>query len=340
MPSTSSDLNRLTEAWGATLVAGQVVADLNAASQVGFGSGGSDRMSTWLSLRRSAFDQEDLSTSGLEMLMLPFAGGLEGEAPEGVTRTVLVSSSADASLVSSFAAMQPGSGKMRGATPKPNAPLVVRLTGRFPTAFPDGPPAAEDAEAPVEEEGLSEAAGDGVVVIVSDVDLLYDDYSLRATRFLGQTIYQPLNDNLSLVLNFVEQLTGNPALVGLRSRGRLDRPFDRVLALEKEAQEQWQQEEVKLQAKLQEAQTRLNELQRAKGDDQRFILSPEQKAEIEQFSAQRFEAQKQLREVRKNLRRDINRLGYWVKSINILAVPMLVAVFGVGYWWRRRSMVG
>lgn len=335
-PSVASDLNRLTKAWGVEMVSDRVVADPEAASQVGFGAGGSELMPTWLSIRGApGIDPNEVVTSGLDFLMMPFAGALKGTPAEGLSRTVLVRASDGSALLPSFQATQPGADKMQAAAPEPAAALVVRLQGRFPTAFPDGRPegAAEDAATTV----LGQAEKDGVVVIVSDVDLLFDDYSARRGSFMGQTVYQPINDNLDFVLNLAEQVAGSEALIGLRSRGRIDRPFQRVLALAQAAQEKGQQEEFRLQARLQEAQARLNDLQRGKQEDQKFILSPEQKAEIEKFSKERFEAQRQLRDVRKNLRRDINRLGAVVKSVNLLAMPLAVAAFGVGYWWTRRS---
>ena len=142
---------------------------------------------------------------------------------------------------------------------------------------------------------------------------------------------------MNLVVNLAEQLSGNPALIGLRGRGKFDRPFDRVLAMERAAQERWQEEEEKLQQKLAAAQQRLNELQSAKSADQQLVLSPAQKAEVEQFRQERFETQRQLKEVRKNLRSSIERLGLTLKAINMAAVPLLVAAFGIGLGWRRRN---
>jgi ABC-type uncharacterized transport system involved in gliding motility auxiliary subunit len=172
--------------------------------------------------------------------------------------------------------------------------------------------------------------------MVADADILVTDFMARGINFFGRTLYQPFNDNLNFTLNIVEQMSGSPALIGLRGRGKFDHPFDRVLALEKAAQEQWQAQEEQLQQKLMETQQRLNELQAAKSDDQQLVLSAEQKAELEKFRQQRFETQRQLKDVRKNLRHSIESLGLRLKVINLMAVPLVVAVFGVVLGWRRR----
>lgn len=332
----ASDLNKLTKAWGYELVPGQVVADVEAASYVTFGGQGSERLPTWLTLRPDHIHREEIVTGSLKSLMMPFAGAFKGEPAEGLSAVTLVHTSDDAALLPSFQATQAGVEKMRLAKPEGQLALALRLKGTFKTAFPDGAP-VEGTNTAAEAAGiLKESQKDGVVVLVADVDMLYDRYALRELNFFGQTVYQPVNDNLSFALNLTEELTGSEALIGLRSRGAVDRPFDRVIALESRAQQRWQEEELKLVARLREAQARLDELQRAKGEDQQYILSPEQKREIESFRQQRFETQRQLKEVRKNLRRDIERLGTSLKVINMAAMPALVAVYGLVHGWRRR----
>jgi ABC-type uncharacterized transport system involved in gliding motility auxiliary subunit len=231
--------------------------------------------------------------------------------------------------------MTRGAGRMR---------LALRLKGTFETAFPDGKPAAaeeneEDApeEAEAEDEALKKSEKEGVVVLVGDTDMLHDSYCVRSRPFFGRTIYEPFNDNISFFLNMVEQLAGSEALIGLRSRGTFDRPFTRVQELEQQAQERGRQEEAELQAKLQQAQARLNQLQAQKDPNQKLILSPEQQAELEKFRREQFQTQRALKEVQKNLRRDIERLGMQLKALNMAAVPLCIAVFGLVHGWRRRK---
>jgi ABC-type uncharacterized transport system involved in gliding motility auxiliary subunit len=40
--------------------------------------------------------------------------------------------------------------------------------------------------------------------------------------------------------------------------------------------------------------------------------------------------------VRKNLRHSIEKLGLTLKVLNLAAVPLLVATFGIVWSWRRR----
>ena len=69
------------------------------------------------------------------------------------------------------------------------------------------------------------------------------------------------------------------------------------------------------------------------------MLTPEQQAEIEKFRKQATETSKQLKELRKNLRVDTDKLELWTKVVNIGAVPLLVAILGLVLAMRRRNQV-
>jgi ABC-type uncharacterized transport system involved in gliding motility auxiliary subunit len=334
----ASDLNRLSQGWGVELTTGSVVADLQNASVVTSGGGASERMPTWLSLRPSSINRTEMATSSLENLMFPFPGGFTIQTAAERTIAFLLNTSADTSLINSFEAIQPGAEKMKNARPQGSLPLAVRIQGTFPSAFPEGPPPAEGEEKnPPPAPGLKKSSRPGTVIMIGDVDFIYDRFCARGMGFFGQTIYTPINDNLNLVLNLVEELTGSGALIGLRSRGTYGRPFDRVIALEKEAQGRWQAEEIKLTNKLADTQARIKELQEARGDDQNLVLTPEQKKEIDTFRAERFETQRQLKLVRRNLRQDIERLGFELKTLNFVPIPLLAIAFGVFHWYRRKK---
>ena len=100
--------------------------------------------------------------------------------------------------------------------------------------------------------------------------------------------------------------------------------------MEAAANERFQSEIKRLEDSGQEAQRKINELQQAKKDkDQRFVLSPEQQAELAKLRKQEAETRKHLKQVQKELRKEVVSLQTRVKWINILAVPLAVAISGV-----------
>lgn len=340
-----SGFSKLLGAWGLSLDATKAVADVTYATRVHSNQGGVARNVSWLSLRGDAMNRDEIATGSLDSMLLVSAGAFSGEPPEGVNMTTLLQTSDQAGFVNTFDAGFSPDGGLGSVTPENTPlPLAVRLTGQFKTAFPDGkpvPPGTNTVAAAAKStadatETLAESERDGAVVLVADADLLYDRFCVRAINFFGQTLHEPLNDNLNFVINMVEQLSGSEALIGLRSRGTYSRPFTRVLKLERQAQSRWQQEEARLQAKLDAAQSKLQALQTEKDPNQQYILSPEQEQEIKQFQEEAFQTKQALKDVRKNLRRDIERMGLQLKVINIALMPLGVAIFGIVLGLRRR----
>jgi hypothetical protein len=82
---------------------------------------------------------------------------------------------------------------------------------------------------------------------------------------------------------------------------------------------------------MRETEKKLGELQ-SQGQDQgggRAMLSKAQQDAIDQFRGDLLATRKELREVQQNLRSDIQTLESWIKFLNIVLIPILVAVAAV-----------
>jgi ABC-type uncharacterized transport system involved in gliding motility auxiliary subunit len=66
-----------------------------------------------------------------------------------------------------------------------------------------------------------------------------------------------------------------------------------------------------------------------KDQDQRFILSPEQRTELEKLRKEEAESRKRLKQVQKDLRKEVVSLQTRLRWVNILAVPLAVTVTGI-----------
>ena len=69
------------------------------------------------------------------------------------------------------------------------------------------------------------------------------------------------------------------------------------------------------------------------------ILTPEQQTEVDNFRKKTTDTKRDLKELRKNLREESERLQFWTKVINIGAVPLLVVILGVVLALVRRRKV-
>jgi ABC-type uncharacterized transport system involved in gliding motility auxiliary subunit len=139
----------------------------------------------------------------------------------------------------------------------------------------------------------------------------------------------PANGNIDLAQSMIEQLAGGDELASVRARASRDRPFTVVKRMQAEAENKFRGKIAELERGLNETQARLADLERSKDAGQQFILTPEQQEEIKAFRKQEAEAKKELKEVRRTLRREVDALEQRVKWTNILAMPLLVAAAGL-----------
>ncbi|HTL56875.1 MAG TPA: Gldg family protein [Candidatus Limnocylindrales bacterium] len=346
IPNSGSNLEKLLKAWGLSLDTSKVVADMNYKMQLGGRGGVPQDAPAVLSVTSEGINKDDIVTGQIDNLWLPYAGAFTGTPVQGLKETVLLKSTKDSQLVDGFMANLSGENVMKEFKPSGTQyALAVRLTGKFKTAFPDGKPEEKkpddkketdkkdaDTKEPEKknDDSLKETKDDNTVVLVGDADMMYDRVALQPIQTLFGTAYAPANGNLSFVQNTVEQLTGDNNLIAVRSRATLNRPFTRIKAMETVANEKFQSEIKRLEDSKAEAQRKINELQQQKKDkDQRFILSPEQSAELVKLRSEEVETGKRLKQVQKDLRKEVVSLQTRLKWLNILGVPAAVTASGI-----------
>jgi ABC-type uncharacterized transport system involved in gliding motility auxiliary subunit len=212
--------------------------------------------------------------------------------------------------------------------------LAARVSGRFASAFPDGAPAEGGAT-----NALKKSIGTSTIIVVADVDVLADEFNYRDVNFLGMTARQQFNNNADFALNAIDQMCGDDNLISIRSRKKFQRPFSVVRELEREAQDRWLAKEKELTQELQTVRQKINELQVQKDESQRYVLSDEQRLQIEHFRDRQAEVARELKQVQKNLRKDIDALGYRLQFYNLALVPLGVCVFGLTFAFYRQAKV-
>ena len=341
---TPSNLDRLFKAWGIGFDSSKVVLDMRYVT-----GAGARALPTLLSLNDSAFDPNDVATQRLGSLLMPFAGVFTGKPAEGLSQTVLMKTSTYSQMVDSFAATTQGEAAVKGFQPSGTEyPLAIRLTGRFKTAFPDGEPKSEDKSgrkaadskaAQAKKEALKESAGDNSVVLVADSDFINDGAAVQIQEIFGQRIVIPRNGNIAFAQALVDQFAGDPALIKLRSRASAARPFTVIRDMEARAQQAYLGKIKELEANLTQTQEKLNALQKGRGKGAGAILTAEQQTELENFRKRAAETRLALKEVRRELRADSEALQFWTKVLNIVLMPLLVAVAGVALALLRRRRV-
>jgi ABC-type uncharacterized transport system involved in gliding motility auxiliary subunit len=288
----------------------------------------------------------DVVTSQTDQLMLPFAGGFTGTPAEGLEQTILIHSTDQSQLVDAFMARLSGEQVLKDFKAEDKEySLGMRLTGSFKTAFPEGKPGAdaeddldsEDPQPPADEP-LKESKQGAAVLLYADADFLYDSFGVSQQNFLGARMVQLLNGNVPLVQASVEQMAGDERLITVRGRATMTRPFTRIREMQEQARDSYQAKINELEEKKREAEQKINDIQRTRQDanqGQRFVLTPEQQQELEKLRETNKQVATDLKEMRRNLRKDVDSLQNRLKWTNIAAVPALVTLFGLVSAYRK-----
>jgi ABC-type uncharacterized transport system involved in gliding motility auxiliary subunit len=341
----SSNLERLFKAWGVQFDSKNVVADNRYALSIRSNLRPVRHVGL-LGLDMEAANQQDVISAGLSSINLGLAGHFTLGEGATVKMTPLLSSSDEAELLPvERLQFLPDPEQLLNdfkATGEKYV-LAARLEGPLKTAFPDGPPAAQDRDAAVDstlKDKHLASTDNGNVVVVGDVDMLTDRLWVQVQNFLGQRLVTAFANNGDFVTNALDNLSGSADLIGLRSRASFTRPFTTVEALSREADTKFRATEQQLQAELSETERKLGELQDSRKDSSSILMSPEQQQEVQRFLDEQVRIRQQLRSVRRNLDQSIDDLGTTLKIVNIAVVPLLLTALALVMVFIRRRRQG
>lgn len=344
-----SNLTRLTDAWGVEMPSDKLAADDAIALRIGVGDRSNPEAVpyvVWLGCGDKSLVKDDAVTGSLKQVIMGTAGFIRTKqgATDALTITPLIHTTSTAMELPTESLGFPPDPKALlkrytpGSTP---LTLAARLSGKAKTAFPDGPPAPKEGEAPAaapKDAPLKESANDVNIILVADCDMLSDRMWVNVENFFGQQFLRKISDNGDFALSAIDNLMGSADLIAIRARRESTRPFVVVEDMQRRAEKQYLAEQTILQTKIDETIAEINKIQAARDDqDARLVLTPEQEAKKEQLNKELIEARKKLREVQRKLREDIETLGVQLKLMNTAAVPVLVAVFALGLWFVRKA---
>ena len=346
--NVSSDLPVLLSAWGIAYDPQKIVGDSENAEEVELRDQSITRYPIWINLTQDSFNPKALPTAQLESALFIEAGSVSLKPGSDLTFTPLVETSPKAGELPAAAVQfaQPED-VARQLTPSGKRTIAAIVSGRFKTAFPDGAPrdpepagtAKKDdkAKPAAPEPSLKESKASSLLIIVADTDWLFDEYSVHKFNFMGQAAAQPINDNLAFAANSLDYLAGSRDLISIRGKGNSVRPFTVVRRMEAEAAEKYKEKLTALEARINEVQGKLTELQGQKSEGGKLLASPEATRAIEDFQKQSAALRGERRAIRLSLRKGIDALENQLLVMNLLATPLLVCGFGLWYNRRRRG---
>lgn len=356
----SSELPRLLESWGIEFLNDKVLTDSDLALRVMMTQGGRPAPHLgMLGVPSGNLAGDDIITSRLETINLSSSGAIA--QLEGATTRFepLMQSSTNAMLMDrAFIEDVTDPSVLFDEFVSANQvyTIAARVGGPVNSAFPDGAPADPVEQTPATDEATAEpadsaadsdtaaepeveaepeaepvphlasSAGDVNILIFADTDLLTDRMWVQVAQFLGQRIPQPFANNGDLVINALDNLSGGADLVSIRSRGRYSRQFDKVIDLQRTADDRLRTEESELLDRLAETEAKLAQLNQTEDGQPVGQITPEIQAEIDQFNGELVETRRRLRDVQFQLTEDIEQLGSRLKAVNTALVPILLTI--------------
>ncbi len=348
--SSADSLSGLLEKWGVEIPDGKLTGDRSMAWRVNAGT--QQRVIpadyvVWLAVSGEQMNQDDPVTSRLPLVNIASAGYIDRKKNSPLTLEPLITSTENSAPVDVdlVRGLNPDIlGLLDKFKPDENKYVIAaRLSGEVETAFPDGPPErvikkteeelSEDPDRPQ----LMTSEGPINLIVVADSDLIEDRFWIRKQQFFGREVAQPIASNANFVVNAVSNLGGSNELIGLRSRGVSQRPFDRVNELQQQAELKFRDKERELQDTLKELENKIAQLESVEtktdastGEIQvELSLTQEQKDELESLRLEMVSIRKQLRDVQRGLREDVENLETWLQFVNIGLVPLIVAAIAI-----------
>ncbi len=340
-------LVKLLKAWGVGISTGKVVGDITFARRVIFSAGGRRQAASylvWLDMDKRAFAAaKDPAFANVSKMIVGSAGALEKLKDAKTAFSPLVRTSPKAMLMSTDNMASPNPLELLAAYKPGGAPLVMaaRVSGEAKSAFAgdkprdggkpkDGGKSGGDKSGGKAKSGGEKTAtpesGKVNVVVFADSDTLSDRFWAERRRLSQtETMIIPAAGNATFLLNILEQMSGGSALSGLRGRTLVERPFEKVVAIQKAAEARFRQRERELKSKLDEARKRLAGIT-ARVKNGKVVISEKDSELIISVRAEILKLRRKLRDVQRALRRDIENLGFWLKVINIAGVALFVAL--------------
>ncbi|HEX5953422.1 MAG TPA: Gldg family protein [Rhodanobacteraceae bacterium] len=328
-----SVLPRLFRAWGVAFDSGHVLLDRSRALSVQSPVTGEPvRHPAVLGLTGDDFNRRDPVTRALNVIDVSSTGFFQLLPQAAVRLDPLIQSTTGAMAVPVSRVREALDPSMlyEGYQPQgEHYAIAVRLRGKLAPAFPD------DArnEAPA-------GARKPEVILVGDTDLLSDRLWVQQSPSQGQTLVSPFANNGDFFVNAIDDLAGPSDLIAIRGRAVDVRKFTRVDALRRQADEKFKAKQLQLQDELTDTEQHLAELKQAAHGRARTAA---QKAAVDQFTRRKLAIRTELRAVQRSLDADIERLSVLLKFIDILLMPIVVALAGLLYGLlrtRRRRSVG
>ena len=321
-----SNLKKLLNTWGIDFDDKKAVLDAEYGFRISRNINGRDIQVTnypWLNIRGDGLNQNESSLSNLSTIVMTTAGSFISNNDEIMLEPIITSSIKSGLGDAQMAGNPKGDPRdlLSDIKAKDQKHIVSGwIKSDLKTSF-------QNFKKSDDTEQLMKSTNKSNILLVSDADMLMDRNWLTQRGAFA--------NNGDFVLNVVEKMIGGNILSDLRGKGTSWRPFEKIISLEKIAEQKFQLQEQMLAKKLKGMEDKIRTLTQ-NNQDESDILSPETLKAIDGFKSEMMSTRSQLRTVKFDLRRDVEALKKWIISINVAILPLFFASIALLISLRRR----
>lgn len=356
MPQRESNLNKLLKNWGLEMPEKTFVGDrsLTLAAEMSQDAR-PEKIMGYMMLTRECMNPDSSISANLNQVRILMAGELKPiqqdpkDPAHQIQLTPLIQTTDRGNVFKNETmemTMQSNPASLMKKFADGTKPVVMgyQLRGRFKSNFPKGvevtaeeTPAGQSPQGAAKKTvtkrltGLKEAATEGALIVFSDVDFISDMIAYHQT-FSG---ISPAGDNIALLMNAIEDMMGSNDLIAMRSRGSFQRPFLVVDRIEQEAAKQTAQEEEKINGEIAGFQQELQKIGSEMNESENKLLEKTILDKKKAIEANIRDAQRKLRKVQMERRRNIEQLGDKLRNLNMWSAPIVILLIAIVLWIRR-----
>ena len=339
----NSPANKLLQTWGLELETNVVAGDIEYAVRVNASMGSKPVISdypAWINLEGSLINNEDAITGDLNNITVGSSGVLSIIQETGLEIRPLLKTSEKSMRIDSekISAMPDIVEIFRDfISSGEELLLAARISGQAISAFDPQEDKTNDEVKKLDH--IDKSKEDIQVIVVADSDILADRFWVQESNFLGQRVMIPTADNASFLINGLENLTGTPALSSLRGRGQLSRPFLVIEELRLRAEQNFRSKENALLQRLETLESQIGAIEIKGEKDSDSLISEDDTRTIQNYRSEILSTRKELREVQRSLRSDIENLEGLLKFINIALIPIIFGILMVFISLQRKRKI-
>jgi len=325
-----SNINKLIKKWGLILKEGESFAgDLNLILE----------QQPLIALQKyqkvaGCFNDKEIVSSNLNDIDTFFPGVLEKSEVTDVNVVPLITTSAEGNSWSPSNPYElqqinpetlrrhfiPGSEKVWVA-----AKITGKLSSAFPEGFTDNSIETDETNPTPPKKGLTQSEVNNTVIVVADVDILTDGLGYAQTIF-GRS---PRNKNTAFLLNCLQFMSGSTDLITVRSKGKFNRPFTKIVEAKKEAEKDVKDKVDQINLKIQNFQGELSKLQNSANENNVKLLQNEAIKKRREVEINIRQQKRELRKIQEISVAEEEKLGAQFRNTTQFYIPGILLVLGI-----------